>query len=232
MAKKKTKSRRLLIVSGLSGAGKSLVLNTLEDQGFFCIDNLPIELLGGLSKLLVQKDNAFPQNVGVGIDSRSPASALALLPEAISELKAKGVETELMFLEANKEILTTRFSETRRRHPLSSDDIVLSDAIDKEKKILTTLSDISDLKIDTSFTTVHELRDLVKERVADRATATMSIQLTSFGYKHGVPHDADFLFDVRCLTNPHWERSLRTYSGKDNAVIKFLEKQKDVFAYG
>jgi UPF0042 nucleotide-binding protein len=104
----------------------------------------------------------------------------------------------------------------------------LSDAIDKDKEILAKLSEIADIKIDSSFTTVHELRDLIRERVADKAASAMSIQFTSFGFKHGVPHDADFLFDVRCLTNPHWEKGLRSHTGKDLPVIKFLDKQEDV----
>lgn len=221
------KNRRLIIVSGLSGAGKSHVLNTLEDQGYYCIDNLPISLFNQMASLLTDPDSGFPYKVGVGIDARSPAAELASLPLSISRLRNKGVTIEIIFMEANKEVLTMRFSETRRKHPLSSDEISLTDAIDKEMEILSALSDIADLKVDTSFTTVHGLRELICERMVDRPEHTMSIQFVSFGYKHGAPHDADFLFDVRCLPNPHWEKHLRPFSGKDQAVIDFL-RQHDI----
>ena len=222
------KNRRLIIVSGLSGAGKSHVLNTLEDQGYYCIDNLPISLFNQMASLLIDPDSGFPFKVGVGIDARSPAPELASLPDSISQLRNKGVAIEIVFMEANKDVLTMRFSETRRKHPLSSDEISLPDAIDKEQEILSALSDIADLKIDTSFTTVHGLRDLICERMVERPEHTMSMQFVSFGYKHGAPHDADFLFDVRCLPNPHWERHLRPYTGKDRAVIDFLRQHDTV----
>ena len=228
MPRKNKQDQRLLIISGFSGAGKSLVLNTLEDQGFYCIDNLPIGLFQQLATLLTDTSNDFPLNVGIGIDVRIPESDLASLPNAISELKAKGIATEVVFMEANKKALTARFSETRRKHPLSSNNLTLSDALDKETQILSSLSDIADLKIDTSFTTVHELRDLVRDHVAYKSEGNLSIQFTSFGYKNGVPNDADFLFDVRCLPNPHWEKHLRPYSGKDQVVIDFLKQQPTV----
>jgi UPF0042 nucleotide-binding protein len=222
------KNRRLIIVSGLSGAGKSHVLNTLEDQGYYCIDNLPISLFNQMAKLLIDPVSDFPFKVGVGIDARSPATELLSLPEFISRLRDNGVAIEIVFMEANKEVLTMRFSETRRKHPLSSDEISLTDAIDKEKEILSALSDIADLKIDTSYTTVHGLRELICERMVDRPEHTMSMQFISFGYKHGAPHDADFLFDVRCLPNPHWEKHLRPYSGRDRQVIDYLRQHEVV----
>ena len=228
MAETSSKNRRLIIVSGLSGAGKSHVLNTLEDQGYYCIDNLPISLFNQMASLLIDPDSEFPFKVGVGIDARSPESELSSLPESISRLRDKKVSIEIVFMEAKKDVLTMRFSETRRKHPLSSDEVSLSDAIDKELEVLSRLSDIADLKIDTSYTTVHGLRELVCERMVDRPENTMSMQFVSFGYKHGVPHDADFLFDVRCLPNPHWEKHLRPYSGKDQVVIEFLKQHKSV----
>lgn len=222
------KNRRLIIVSGLSGAGKSHVLNTLEDQGYYCIDNLPISLFNQMASLLTDQASGFPLKVGVGIDARSPESELDSLPESISGLREKGVAIEILFMEANKDVLTMRFSETRRKHPLSSDKVSLQDAIDKELGILSRLSDIADLKIDTSYTTVHGLRELVCERMVERPEGIMSMQLISFGFKHGVPRDADFLFDVRCLPNPHWEKHLRPYSGKDKVVIEFLQQHDSV----
>ena len=228
MAEPSSKNRRLIIVSGLSGAGKSHVLNTLEDQGYYCIDNLPISLFNQMASLLADPASDFPVKVGVGIDARSPARELQSLPDSISRLRNKGVTIEILFMEANKEVLTMRFSETRRKHPLSSDQVSLTDAIDRETEILSALSDIADLKIDTSFTTVHGLRQLISERMVERPEHVMSMQFVSFGYKHGAPHDADFLFDVRCLPNPHWEKHLRPFSGKDPAVRDFLQQHDSV----
>lgn len=220
--------RRLLIISGLSGAGKSLVLNTLEDLNYYCIDNLPGSLFDQLSKLLIDPENDFPMRVGVGIDARSPEKDLLALPKSISALKDNGVNTEVVYLEASINVLTTRFSETRRKHPLSTDDVTLTDAIDKERNILGALSDIADLHIDTSHTTVHQLRDHVRERIVNRPLASVSMQFISFGYKNGIPRDADFVFDVRCLPNPHWENRLRKHSGKDKEVIDFLSQKPTV----
>lgn len=221
-------SRKLVIVSGLSGAGKSLVLNTLEDQGFYCIDNLPVSLLENLSSLLTREQGKFPNKVGIGIDARNPGSDLRELPGIIEKLNTEGIRTELVFLQADKNILTSRFSETRRKHPLSSESVSLTDALDQERVLLAPLSDMSDLHLDTSNTTVHELRDIVRERLANRPAGSLSIQFLSFGYKHGIPADADYVFDVRCLPNPHWEKHLRPFTGQDRCVIEFLENQPAV----
>jgi UPF0042 nucleotide-binding protein len=210
-----------VIVSGLSGAGKSVVLNTLEDLEFYCIDNLPVGLLARLG----DEAAGLPQRVAAGVDARSPLSALRRLPETLEAMRSDGVLTEVVFLEANEDVLTKRFSETRRRHPLSSAKVALPDAIRRERLLMGPVSEIADLRIDTSFTAVHELRDLVRERVARRASATISIQLISFGYKHGTPRDADFVFDVRCLPNPHWHRELRKFSGREPPVVEFLQRQ-------
>ena len=216
------KRRRLIIVSGLSGAGKSQALNALEDLDYFCIDNLPISLFNQLIALLIDEDNAFPPNVAVGIDARSPEKDLSTLPKSIERLREAGVTTELVFVEAVKSVLTTRFGETRRKHPLSTADLPLIDAIDRERQLLGFLSDMADLHIDTSRTSIHELRDIVRQRLANRPAGSLSLQFISFGYKNGVPRDADFLFDVRCLPNPYWEKELRDFTGKDAAVTEFL----------
>lgn len=214
--------RRLIIVSGLSGAGKSQALNTLEDLNFFCIDNLPISLFNQLIILLIEANENFPVNVAVGIDARSPEQDLSTLPDSITALRNKGVATELVFMEAGKSVLTTRFGETRRKHPLSTQELSLTDAIDRERQVLGFLSDMADLRIDTSHTSIHELRDIVRERLARRPAGSLSLQFISFGYKHGVPRDADFLFDVRCLPNPYWQKDLRDLTGKDAQVRAFL----------
>jgi UPF0042 nucleotide-binding protein len=220
--------RRLIIVSGLSGSGKTVVLNTLEDQAFYCIDNLPVSLLDELAAQLANPSASFPAVVAIGIDARNPENNLSILPKSIASLKKQNVITELVFIEANDDILTERFSETRRKHPLSSNSVSLSDAIAKEREILGVLSETADLRIDTSHLLLHELRDLVRERITRRPIGTLSLQFISFGYKHGIPRDADFVFDVRCLPNPYWKKTLRSYSGKDEPVINFLGEQENV----
>ena len=212
---------RLIFVSGLSGAGKSVVLHTLEDLNFYCIDNFPIGLLDNLSDQLHQ----YPKLIAIGINARNQETKIPSLAESIKQFKNNNIEAELIYLEADNDILTKRYSETRRKHPFSSEDMPLHDAIENECKFLTPLVESADLKIDTSHTTVHDLRKLICQRVAGRSFNDLSIQLISFGYKHGIPRDADFVFDVRCLPNPYWGKNLRSYSGKDKDVIEFLQNQ-------
>jgi UPF0042 nucleotide-binding protein len=211
-----------VIVSGLSGAGKSVVLNTLEDLEFYCIDNLPVGLLARLGDEAKAGAGGLPPRVAAGVDARSPEPALRALPQTLAALREDGVLTEVVFLEANEDVLTKRFSETRRRHPLSSAKVPLPDAIRRERLLMGAVSEIADLHIDTSFTAVHELRDLVRDRIARRESGAISIQFISFGYKHGTPRDADFVFDVRCLPNPHWRKELRKFSGRERPVVDFL----------
>jgi RNase adapter protein RapZ len=212
----------MIIVSGMSGAGKSVVLNTLEDLDFYCIDNLPVSLLDHLSTLVINEQDGLPPQVAVGIDARNPAESLSSLTDSIIHFRQEGIDTELVFMEAGDDELKKRYSETRRKHPLSSDEVSLTDAIEKERTILSELSDFADLRIDTSHTVVHDLRAIVRDRIALRTSAELSIQFLSFGFKRGVPREADFVFDVRCLPNPHWDKNLRRYTGKDQPVINFL----------
>lgn len=214
-------NRRLIFISGLSGAGKSVVLHTLEDLGFYCIDNLPVSLMDGLTEQI----ESLPESLAIGIDSRNLAGELEDFPEVINKLKRHGINCEVIFLDAANEVLTKRFSETRRKHPLSSGQASLDDAIKKDRGILSPLSDIADIRIDTSHTNIHDLRKLIIDRIVPKKTGILSVQLVSFGYKHGTPRDADFIFDVRCLPNPYWEKTLRRYSGKDRPVIDFLDQQ-------
>jgi len=209
----------------MSGAGKSVVLNTLEDLDFYCIDNLPISLLQQLSTLSINDENGFSSQMAVGVDARNPVESLSTLPDSIAQFKKEGINTELVFMEAADEVLTKRYSETRRKHPLSSNELTLSDAISKERKVLSDLSDLADLRIDTSHTVVHGLRDIVRDRIALRKDAELSILFLSFGFKHGIPREADYVFDVRCLPNPHWDSNLRRYTGKDKPVMNFLGSQ-------
>lgn len=220
--------RRLIIVSGLSGAGKSVVLNTLEDLDFYCVDNLPMKLLDNFNELFADEGSDMPGRVAVGIDARNPVDSLNALVHSISRLKENGINVELIFMDAGDDELTKRYSETRRKHPLSSDTVSLRDAIEKERSILNEVYDAADLRIDTSHTVVHELRSLVHDRIARRTSAELSLQFLSFGFKRGVPGEADFVFDVRCLPNPHWDKTLRPYTGKDAPVVSFLSKQAKV----
>lgn len=214
---------RLIVVSGLSGAGKTVALHTLEDLGYYCIDNLPANLLPAFAATMVEHGGPDFQYAAVGIDARNPASELRNLPGILSDLRQQGVEGELLFLEADDDSLIKRFSETRRRHPLSGDSVALAEAIQRERALLGPLSSFADLRIDTSATTLHQLRDLVRLRLDKRPRHAVSLLFESFGFKHGVPQDADFVFDVRCLPNPHWHPQLRPLTGCDAPVAEFLE---------
>ena len=218
---------RLVIISGLSGSGKSVALNVLEDSGFYCIDNIPVGLLRSFIKEIRRREDSDYENVGVGLDARNLPD-IDELPELIKELRTDGETCELVFLQANDDVLLSRFSETRRKHPLTSESVSLPEAVAKERRLLGPIIDMADLVIDTSSTTVYDLRDLVRDRVASRADTALSILIESFGYKHGIPADADFVFDVRCLPNPYWEPKLRPLNGKDQSVRDFLNAQPQV----
>lgn len=222
----KSAARRLIIISGLSGAGKSIALNTLEDLGLYCIDNLPVSLLPEFAQQVKNGVIQATREVAIGIDARNPKTEIEKLPDIINKLRKSSLNIDLVFIEANDDTLTRRFSETRRKHPLSTKTVSLPKAISREKKIMENLSGHADIRIDTSHTLLHELRDIVRKRIANRPLAELSIQFISFGYKHGIPKDADFVFDSRCLPNPYWNKSLRSLTGKDMAVIKFLSRQK------
>jgi RNase adapter protein RapZ len=221
-------TRRLIIVSGLSGAGKTVVLNTLEDLSYYTIDNLPISLLKTLIKQFSENDNSLANHIAIGIDARNNLNDFSFLPETIASLNNLDIPAELIFIEAEDDVLTKRFSETRRKHPLSSDNTSLSDAIKQERFIVGVLAEAADLRIDTSHMQLHELRDIIRKRIDQRKEARLSLQFMSFGYKNGIPKDTDFVFDLRCLPNPYWNKDLRKFSGKDQPVIDFLSKQDDV----
>lgn len=218
--------KKLLIVSGRSGSGKSSALNILEDLGYFCIDNLPLSLLPSL----VKHFHATPHisRIGVGVDVRSLPDDLSRFDKVMSELDSLGVQTDTLFLDARDDVLLARFSATRRRHPLSTDTVSLSEAIQQEKAILDPIASRASVYLDTSTLNVHELQQTLAARLAN--TAQITILFESFGYKHGVPLDADFVFDVRCLPNPHWQTSLRELTGQDQAVHDFLDGHAEVEA--
>jgi UPF0042 nucleotide-binding protein len=207
---------QLFLISGLSGSGKSVALKVLEDCGYYCVDNLPAELLPALMDNLRQADKT---RVAVSIDVRS-GSSVQQLPHYIEQLKQHGMDVRLLFLDAQTDTLVKRFSETRRRHPLSDDKLTLPECVQHERDLLAEIGHIGH-HIDTSELGANALRAWVKDFMAlDRARLTLLFQ--SFGFKNGIPLDADMVFDVRCLPNPHYDPVLRPLSGRDAAVIEFL----------
>ncbi len=215
--------KRLVIISGLSGAGKSVVLRALEDFGFYCVDNLPIGILRGFMNFLAGQETNHYDCVAVGIDVRNTGSSIVELPSLLKDLGNSEVTVELIFITATPSALLRRFSETRRKHPLSTQNISLADAITIEEKLLDPVSNSADLRIDSSYLTVHDLRKRVRDNIAAKPADQMALQFVSFGYKKGVPTDADFVYDVRCLRNPYWELPLRDKDGRDQEVIELLD---------
>ena len=216
---------KLIIVSGRSGSGKSTVLHVLEDLGFYCIDNLPIGLLVPLTQEATGQ--AAPGRLGkmaVSIDARNLSGELSNFESLYHNLQQTGVTVEIIYLDADEQSLLQRFHATRRKHPLSDDKTSLREAIGEEKLLLEPLSKLADLYIETTGMSMYELRDMVKQRVAGRREQELALLFQSFGFKHGVPLDSDFVFDVRCLPNPYWDASLRRFVGTDQPVIDFLEK--------
>lgn len=212
----------LLIVSGLSGSGKSIALQAIEDLGFYCIDNLPAGLLPHFVEQLLAAEHGVLKQTAVGIDARNRAF-LDVLPQSLERLEQIGVEYRIVFLEADENVLVKRFKETRRKHPLTDKDTPLLEGIRLERKLLEPLSFNPALRIDTTHTTPHELRTRVQDFARGGSSSGMTLLFESFGYKKGTPADADFVFDVRCLPNPHWQEELRPFTGRDPQVVAFLE---------
>jgi len=221
------KIMKLLIVSGLSGSGKSIVLDTLEDCGYYCIDNLPMALLPGFVSQVMPSDSSTYAKTAIGIDARNQSKSLLCFSEILSSIRKQGIDCEVIFLQADENILLKRYSETRRKHPLSSEKVALKEAIAIEKKVLETVLNDADIVLDTSRTAVQQLRKLVKNQLEKDDEKYLSLQFQSFGFKYGVPLDVDFMFDVRCLPNPYWDATLRGFTGKDAPVIEFLNKSED-----
>lgn len=222
---------KLLIVSGLSGSGKSIALDTLEDCGYYCIDNLPMALLETFVSDIMQAQPQY-EKTAIGIDARNKSANLADFGEKLAAIRGFGIDCEIMYMQAEENVLLKRYSETRRRHPLTSSTISLTEAIRCEKQILDPVAEVADILIDTSKTQYHQLRELIKAQVDDRDERYLSLQFLSFGFKHGIPLDADFVFDARSLPNPYWIPELRGLNGNDKEVADFLQSQehaKDLF---
>ena len=219
---------KLLIVSGMSGSGKSTVLNALEDIGYYCVDNLPIGLIGQFVAEMLDRGEAIPLGAAVGIDARSPVADLQRFSEHMQAASHPNVDCEMLFLDADDEVLLKRFSETRRKHPLSNKDTPLQEAIRRERELLDPFASSADLRLDTTSTNIHQLREMVVGRLAGSAEQGMLLLFESFGFKHGPPTNADFVFDLRCLPNPHWQDDLRALTGRDPGVIDFLQGEVSV----
>jgi len=216
----------LTIVSGLSGSGKTVALQALEDMGYYCIDNLPANLLPHFAASLMHN----PENrAAVGIDIRN-RHFLESLSDSLENLRRLGIDFRILYLYADEDTLIKRFSETRRRHPLTDMSVSLVEGIRQEHQLLASLAQSATMEIDTSNTTPHELRSQVRNLVGVRDGASMMLQVVSFGHKHGNPSDADFVFDVRCLPNPYWEKCLREQTGLDQDVIDFLKTKPSTTA--
>jgi len=217
---------KLIIVSGRSGSGKSTALHVLEDLGFYCIDNLPIGLLLPLAREATAQESAGRlKRMAVSIDARNLSGELANFEQMYNQLRDIGVSLDIVYLDAAEKSLLQRFHATRRKHPLSDENTSLREAIDSEKALLEPVSKLADLYINTTGLSMYELRDMVKQRVVGRKDQELALLFQSFGYKHGVPMDSDYVFDVRCLPNPYWDDSLRQYIGTDQPVIDFLERE-------
>lgn len=219
----------LTIISGLSGSGKTVALHTLEDEDYYCVDNLPLGLLPEFVQRVINRTIEHHDNIAVGIDARSASHDLERFSEIIKPLRELDINIEVVYLQAEPATLIKRYSDTRRRHPLTRKGLPLADAIEVERGLLSDIAAGSDLFIDTTFTNIHQLRGLVKERIVRRENKdSLSVLFQSFGFKHGTPTDSDFMFDVRCLPNPHWEHHLRPLNGLDAEVMDFLNKSVEV----
>lgn len=218
----------LVVVSGMSGSGKSVALNTFEDLDFYCVDNLPADLLPQFVASVMGGGEGAPNKLAVGIDVRNRHSDLAEIPESLSAVGKLGLDPKLVFFDAQDGVLLKRYADTRRRHPLSQLGLALADSISLERQVLRPLRQIADAVVDTSAMNVHQLRRHVITEFGIGGDTGMSLLFESFAYRRGVPADADFVFDARALPNPHWDATLRPLSGRDADVRDFLEQQADV----
>ena len=218
-------SKRLIIVSGLSGSGKTVALHVLEDIGYYCIDNLPASLLESAVDEVARVGEDEGLLLAVGIDARNPAQDLEALPGLIAGFREHDIMTEVLFLAADDETLLRRYSESRRRHPLAEEGAALRSAIRQERDILAEVINSADLIVDTTRTSIYELGDLIRNRIDRRQENQLAVLIESFGFKNGIPGDADFVFDLRSLPNPYWTVELRGLTGQNPEVQEFLERQ-------
>jgi RNase adapter protein RapZ len=224
----------LVVVSGLSGSGKSVALAMLEDLEWYTLDNVPARLLSLVVGELVDSDDPKFGRLAIGLDSRPRPADLPVTRSLLDDLRGRGMNCQLVFLHASEAALVQRYLDTRRRHPhtpTTAGDRTLADAISYEQELLGPLAEAADLVLDTSTMSVHELRDIIRDRVAGQPRNQVSLQFESFGFRQGIPKDADFVFDARFLPNPYWEPDLRMLTGRDPGVIDFLSAHAEVDAY-
>ncbi len=221
--------RELIIISGQSGSGKSVALQTLEDEGYFCVDNLPLSFLPDFLDKIIREERSH--KLAVVIDGRGFPDDLPKTEAILKSVKEKGVTVRLAYLAASEEILLKRYSNTRRKHPLAPQKQGLIESIKYEEELIEPIYRAADLVIDTSHLNVHQLRAELRSRLLDSSENNLIIQLQSFGFRNGIPLDADFLFDARVLTNPHWVPSLRDFSGRETPIINFFAETEDMQEY-
>ena len=219
---------RLVILSGLSGSGKSVALHMLEDLGYYCVDNIPAGHLQSFARETLLTGEPAYRRMAVGVDARNRMEDIRSMPQTVKKLRTEGIECEIVFLHAEDAVLLKRYSETHRPHPLAGEGRSLKDAIRAERELLGPLADEADMVLDSSRTSVHELRELVRKRIHREARDALSLMFQSFGYRHGLPGDSDFVFDARGLPNPYWEPALKALTGRDPAVVKYLEQHEPV----
>lgn len=225
---------KLLIVSGLSGSGKSVALKTLEDEGYYCVDNLPANLLTNFVSEFRKNQQLYSSAAAIGIDARANIENIQQIPEQIKTLNKQGIIVDLLFISASDATLLKRFSETRRKHPLSQTQRPLLESIEYERDILSTLSNIATTSIDTSELSTPIFKQKILDEFSiepkNQASKKLSLLFQSFGFKYGIPSDTNFIFDVRCLPNPHWQAELRALTGQDEPVQQFLTENTDANA--
>ena len=222
---------KLVIVSGLSGSGKSIALDTLEDCGYYCIDNLPVSLLEEFIDHVMLEDKETYNKTAIGIDARNQRKKLGAFPASLAAIRNRGIDCEVVFMQADESIILKRYSETRRRHPLTNENRPLKEALEIERQMLLPVEGCADIVIDTSYSHYHQLRELLKNRLGEQGKSSLSILFQSFGFKYGIPLDADFVFDARSLPNPYWAPELRGFNGKDAPVADFLQNEPVVKEY-
>lgn len=224
----------LVVVSGLSGSGKSVALAMLEDLEWYTLDNVPARLLSLVVGELVDSEDAKFDRLAIGLDARPRREDLPVIRNLMKELRGRGLHCQLVYLHAAENVLVQRYLDTRRRHPhtpAQAGDRTLASAIQYEQELLAPLAEAADLVLDTSATSVHELRDIIRDKVADQTRNQVALQFESFGFREGVPKDADFVFDARFLPNPYWEPALRPLTGRDEPVVGYLAASPTVAAY-
>ena len=219
---------KLVVVSGLSGSGKSVAINTLEDNDFYCIDNMPLSMLPACIEQFLATSPILYEKIAIGVDARNVSQDIHAFPDIIKRFKQQDMDLELVYLKASEKALIQRYSETGRKHPFTKNGLSLIDAIQTEKQILAEVVLLADICIDTTLTNVRQLRSVITDRICRNKSATLTLLLQSFGFKFCVPNDSNYVFDVRFLPNPYWEPHLRCLTGNHPEVVDYLQSHDEV----